>query len=72
MFSKPESCLEEIPGFRDGFVNHASYLEYMKRALVAILVAAAGGLGLLVNATPPHVAVIATTHDCWVCFHHRR
>jgi hypothetical protein len=44
----------------------------MKRALVAILVAAAGGLGLLVNATAPHVAVVATTHDCWVCFHHRR
>jgi hypothetical protein len=41
--------------------------------LIAILAGIAGGLGLLVHATPAHVGVVAeSTHDCGACFHDRK
>jgi len=45
----------------------------MKRALIGILAAAAGGLGLLVQAAPPHAGVVAEpTTYCWICHHDNR
>jgi len=44
----------------------------MKRVVMAVL-AVAAGLGLLGQATPAHVGVVAESpHDCWVCFHRGR
>jgi hypothetical protein len=50
-----------------------STMKHMKRALIGILAAAAGGLGLLVQATPPHAGVVAEpTSYCWICHHHQK